>query len=226
MRLTGKKAGRLKLFTNSGQRCYLHARIAHKAIRAALSGHIMPDTKSCSIFSYFENLIDPFKDSPDITPPNLVTRFYAYYLLQVWPIFVILLLVGLGAALVEVALFQFMATIVDLAQATAAAEFFHVHAGQLLLMAVVALLVRPALCGLHDLLMHQTLTPNLAALVGWQNHRYVLQQSLEFFNNAFAGRITNRVLQTGATLRDSAVQSVDAIWHVVIYLGSALILFA
>lgn len=186
----------------------------------------MPDTKSRSIFSYFENLIDPFKDSPDITRPNRVVRFYAYYLLQVWPIFVILLLVGLGAALVEVALFQFMATIVDLAQATPAAEFFHVHAGQLLLMAAVALLVRPALFGLHDLLVHQTITPSLTALVRWQNHRYVLKQSLGFFNNDFAGRIANRVLQTGSALRDSAVQSVDAIWHVVIYAGSALVLFA
>ncbi|MBN0509849.1 ABC transporter ATP-binding protein, partial [Pseudomonas aeruginosa] len=60
----------------------------------------------------------------------------------------------------------------------------------------------------------------------WQNHRYVLKQSLGFFQNDFAGRIAQRIMHTGNSLRDSAVQVVDALWHVLIYTVSALVLFA
>ena len=54
----------------------------------------------------------------------------------------------------------------------------------------------------------------------------MLRQSLNFFQNDFAGRIAQRIMQTGNSLRDSAVQLVDAIWHVVIYAVTSLVLFA
>jgi len=63
-------------------------------------------------------------------------------------------------------------------------------------------------------------------MIRWQNHRYVLRQSLSFFQGDFAGRIAQRIMQTGNSVRDSAVQLVDAIWHVVIYAVTSLILFA
>ncbi|HCP31442.1 MAG TPA: multidrug ABC transporter ATP-binding protein, partial [Pseudomonas sp.] len=55
---------------------------------------------------------------------------------------------------------------------------------------------------------------------------YVLRQSMNFFQNDFAGRIAQRILQTGNSLRDSAVQLADAIWHVLIYAITSLVLFA
>ena len=186
----------------------------------------MPGVQNKSIFRRFESLIDPFKDAPDITPPGRVLRFYAYYLLQVWPIFAVLLVVGLAGALVEVALFSFLADIVDLARDTPPAEFFQRHAGLLLWMAVVVMVLRPLAIAAHDLLTHQTIAPSLTTLVRWQNHRYVLGQGLAFFHNDFAGRVANRVMQAGSALRDSAVQSVDALWHVILYVVSALYLFA
>ena len=84
----------------------------------------------------------------------------------------------------------------------------------------------PAGIAAHDLLTHQTIAPSLTTLVRWQNHRYVLGQGLAFFHNDFAGRVANRVMQAGSALRDSAVQSVDALWHVILYVVSALYLFA
>ena len=68
--------------------------------------------------------------------------------------------------------------------------------------------------GLHDLLVNQAIVPSLTNRIRWQNHRYVIRQSLGFFQNDFAGRIANRIMQTGAALRESAVQIVDAIWYV------------
>ncbi|EIC85704.1 ABC transporter ATP-binding protein [Serratia sp. M24T3] len=178
------------------------------------------------LFRRFERIIDVFKEQPREEAPGTVWPFYFYYLRQVWPSFLALLIVGLIASLIEVSLFSYLSTIIDLTRTTPAASFFSVHAPELLWMAAVALVMRPIFIGLHDLLVHQTISPGMTSLIRWQNHNYVLRQSLTFFQNDFAGRVAQRIMQTGNSLRDSAVQAVDAIWHVVIYAVSALVLFA
>jgi len=177
------------------------------------------------LYRRFEQLIDIFREPPTAAPPNKVLPFYLYYLRQVWPSFAALLVVGLFAALIEVAQFSYLSRIIDLAQVTPNTEFFALHGGELLWMAVVALILRPLFFVLHDLLVHQTISPGMTSLIRWQNHSYVLKQSLNFFQNDFAGRIAQRIMQTGNSLRDSAVQAVDALWHVLIYVISALVLF-
>jgi ATP-binding cassette subfamily B multidrug efflux pump len=178
------------------------------------------------IFRWFESLIDAFKEPSDAMPPQSVWRFYAFYLRQVWPAFLATIVVGFGVAIVEVALFGFIGSIVDLTKAAPTADFFHQHGRQLIGMALVALIARPVLSSLHDLLVNQAIVPSLTNRIRWQNHRYVIRQSLGFFQNDYAGRIANRIMQTGASLRESAVQIVDALWYVTIYTGSAIVLFA
>jgi len=178
------------------------------------------------LYRRFEQLIDIFRDAPTASPPDRVWPFYVYYLKQVWPSFAALLVVGLFAALIEVALFSYLSRIIDLTQGTPNPNFFSDHALELTWMVVVALVLRPIFFGLHDLLVHQTLSPGMTSMIRWQNHSYVLKQSLNFFQNDFAGRIAQRIMQTGNSLRDSAVQAVDALWHVVIYAISSLVLFA
>jgi ATP-binding cassette subfamily B multidrug efflux pump len=174
----------------------------------------------------FEKLIDIFRDAPTDAPPNKVLAFYVYYLRQVWPSFAALLVVGLVGALIEVALFSYLSRIIDLAQGTPDKDFFSIHANEFIWMIVVALILRPIFVGLHDLLVHQTISPGMTSMIRWQNHSYVLKQSVRFFQNDFAGRIAQRIMQTGNSLRDSAVQAVDALWHVLIYAISSLVLFA
>ncbi|WP_109514020.1 ABC transporter ATP-binding protein [Pseudomonas ovata] len=178
------------------------------------------------LFRRFERLIDIFRDAPGAAPPNRVLPFYLHYLRQVWPCFVALMVVGLIVALIEVALFSYLSRIIDLAQVTPPAEFFSTHKTELIWMVVVTLLLRPIFVGLHDLLVHQTIAPGMTSLIRWQSHRYVLKQSLNFFQSDFAGRIAQRIMQTGNSLRESAVQAMDALWHVLIYSVSALVLFA
>ncbi|WP_053214395.1 ABC transporter ATP-binding protein [Pseudomonas sp. Q12-87] len=178
------------------------------------------------VYRRFETLIDIFRDAPTSAPPNRVLPFYTYYLKQVWPSFAVLLVVGLIGALIEVALFSYLSRIIDLTQGAPNVNFFKDHGLELAWMAVVALVLRPIFVALHDLLVHQTLSPGMTSLIRWQNHSYVLKQSLNFFQNDFAGRIAQRIMQTGNSLRDSAVQAVDALWHVLIYAVSSLVLFA
>ncbi|TBR40715.1 MULTISPECIES: ABC transporter ATP-binding protein [Dyella] len=178
------------------------------------------------MFRWFESLIDAFKEPVDSMPPQPVWRFYVFYLRQVWPVFAAAIVVGFGVAIVEVSLFAFIGKIVDLARGAPSTDFFRQHGNELLWMGFVVLMARPVLIGLHDLLVNQSIVPNLTSRIRWQNHRYVIRQSLSFFQNDYAGRIANRIMQTGASLRESAVQIVDAIWYVTIYTGSAIVMFA
>jgi len=178
------------------------------------------------LFRRFEQLIDIFREAPTAAPPSRVLPFYLYYLRQVWPAFVALMVLGLIVALIEVALFSYLSRIIDLAQGTPNANLFSEHAGELIWMLVVALLLRPLFVGLHDLMVHQAISPGMTSMIRWQNHAYVLKQSLNFFQSDFAGRIAQRIMQTGNSLRDSLVQAMDALWHVSIYAISSLVLFA
>ncbi|WP_166669765.1 ABC transporter ATP-binding protein [Rhodanobacter sp. TND4FH1] len=178
------------------------------------------------MFRWFESLIDAFKEPSDGMPPSSVWRFYAFYLRQVWPVFAVTIVVGFIVAIVEVSLFGFIGSIVDMTKGAPAADFFRQHGRELLWMGLVALILRPLFMSLHDLLVNQAIVPSLTNRIRWQNHRYVIRQSLGFFQNDFAGRIANRIMQTGGALRASAVQIVDAIWYVAIYTGSAIVLFA
>lgn len=178
------------------------------------------------LYRRFERFINIFQDAPTDSPPASVWPFYFYYLRQVWPSFVALLIVGLAQALIEVALFSYLSRIIDLVNHSTPASLFSDNWPTLLWMGFVALILRPLVIAAHDMLVHQSINPSMTSMIRWQHHNYVLRQSLNFFQNDFAGRIAQRIMQTGNSLRDSAVQLVDAIWHVVIYAVTSLVLFA
>ena len=178
------------------------------------------------MFRWFESLIDIFPPIEREMPPRSVWRFYLHYLRPLWPILLATLVAGLLLALVEVAMFDFLGRIVDMLAERPGPEFFRRHASALAWMALITLVARPVFTGLHNLLVNQAIVPGLSNRSRWLMHNYVVRQSLGFFNNDFAGRIANRVMQTGTSLRESAVQMVDALWYIVVYTGSALWLFA
>ncbi len=179
------------------------------------------------MFRWFESRIDPFRDATGGQPPTRLTAFYVHYLRQVWPVFAVLMVTGLIAALVEVSLFAFVGQIVDMVREAESPEgFFAEHGSVLMMMAAVALFVRPIFFTLHSAIVHQSINAPLTNMVRWQTHRYVLRQSMAFFQNDFTGRIAAKVIQTGGALRSSTVKAADAVWFVLIYVTSALVLFS
>jgi ATP-binding cassette subfamily B multidrug efflux pump len=178
------------------------------------------------MLAWFERLTDPYRAGPAGAPPDRLWPFYLYFAAQIRWLIVAVLGVGLAAALVEVALFAFLGQLVDLVRTAESPErFFADHAATLLWMGFVALVARPVLFGLHALLINQAVTAGFTNLVRWQTHRYVLRQSLGFFQNDFAGRIANKIMQTAPSLRESVIQVVDALWFTSIYTLTALVLF-
>ena len=176
---------------------------------------------------WFESRVDPFEPGDGERPPETLWRFYWHFLQQVWVWYGWLIISGFVGALIEVSLFAYIGKLVDLLRASSSpATFFADHGALLLWMGFVSLIARPIAFGLHDLLKNQSITAPFTNRIRWQTHRYVLRQSLGYYQNDFAGRIANKIMQTAPALRDSAVQLVDAVWFVLIYTGSAAWLFA
>jgi len=178
------------------------------------------------MLSFFESLVDPLVERPQTRPPERLVPFIWHFVRQAWKVIAVLLVVAGGVALIEVSLFDFIGRIVDMLADTPPAELFSRHGTTLLMMGLVAVVLRPLAATLHLLMVHQAVEPGLTNLIRWQTHRYVLRQSLSFFQNDFAGRLANKIIQTGPSLREAVVSMLDAIWYVTIYTGSALILFA
>ena len=178
------------------------------------------------MFRWFESLIPVFPPIDGRMPPRTVVPFYLYYLRPVWKVLLATLIAGLLLALVEVAMFDFLGRIVDMVAEQPGAGFFARHADTLLWMAAITLIARPLLVSLHSLLVNQAIVPGLSNRSRWLMHNYVVRQSLSFFQNDFAGSMANRVMQTGTSLRESAVQMVDSVWYILVYTGTALYLFA
>ncbi len=179
------------------------------------------------MFRWFETRINAFPEDVPQQPPNRLPAFYWHFIRPVWPAFSLLLVVGLAGSLIEVALYAFIGDVVDrMREAPSPETFITDNGAMLLVMAFVALVLRPLVSTAHDLTKNQMIAGPVNTRVRWQSHRYVLRQSLGFFQNDFAGRVAAKVLQTGHALRESVVQVIDGLWFAVVHWGAALVLFA
>ena len=177
------------------------------------------------MFRLFESFIDPFRPHDESMPPPSLMGFYWRYTRQVWPALLALMVAGLVVALIEVAMYDYVGSIVDLLSTTTPGALLADYGPTFVWMGFVIVVARPVMIILQQLLIDQTLVPSFTNLVRWQNHRYVLRQSVGFFADDFAGRIASKIVQTGPALRESVVQVCEAVWFVSIYAVSALVLF-
>ncbi len=178
------------------------------------------------LFSTFEKWIDPFRASPPKDMPRGGRAFLAYFISQVrWP-FAAMLLAGGAAALVEVAIFNFLGELVDLLDAGSRETFFSDHAWTLFKMAFVILVIRAAVNSLMALLEEQTIVPGFFNLVRWQCHQRVMKQSLSYFQDDLAGRLSQKVMQSGMSAGDFMVNLLQVVWFILVYAFTTLVLIA
>jgi ATP-binding cassette subfamily B multidrug efflux pump len=179
------------------------------------------------MYRWFESRIVPFPDEIPSRPPETLWAFYGHFVRPVWPAFALLLVAGFLGSIIEVSLLAFVGSLVDMMKNAQSPEhFFAEHGSILLFMAFVALIARPAVSTLHELIKNQMIAGPVTSRIRWLTHRYVLRQSLGFYQNDFAGRIANKVMQAAPALRESVVQVVDAVWYAAVQLVGAAIIFA
>ena len=178
------------------------------------------------MFSWFERRIDPYPtETPDMPPRSLV-RFVLYYSRGAIPWLVLLALTSSLIAIVEVALFGWLGELINQLSQTPRDQFWNMHGARLAFMALVLLLVLPALNLLGSLVLYQGLMGNFPQRIRWRAHRYLLRQSVGYFQDEFAGRIAQRLMQTALAVREVAMKAMDVGSYVVIYFLGALFLAA
>jgi ATP-binding cassette subfamily B multidrug efflux pump len=178
------------------------------------------------MFRLFEQLVNGFGDYDRSTPRN---AYFAYLLshLEAYRLWIALaMLASTVVALMEAGLIFYSGRIIDLMGAAGPAAFWDVHGTEVLLAATFVLLVRPVLFLLHALLLNQTLTSNLASQAHWRAHRHLLGQSMGFFQNDFAGRLANRVIQLGGAVEDSVFLFIEALAFFFVYIVGAMLILA
>jgi len=177
------------------------------------------------MYGYFERLFDPLAPADVARPPDSTRAFFAHFLWPVKGLLLVTLAVAGVAALSELALYAFLGVLVQWMTESGPQTFLEAHGAALFAMAVVAIVIRPLAVIYSRGLINLALAPGLTNRVRWRNHRYVLRQSLSYFHDDFAGRIAQKVMQTGHALREAVINVIDGVWFLVIFLAGTMALF-
>jgi ATP-binding cassette subfamily B multidrug efflux pump len=157
---------------------------------------------------------------PGAPPPGLLA-FYWHFIRQAKGWYGAMFAASLAIALVDTVIPLFIGRLVALMEAAdrhaALAQQWPMIVGMVLLV----LVVRPIVLVVDVAIRQIVLLPGATTQVRWQSHWHVVRQSWPFFQNDFAGRIANRVMQTAPALRESAMMSIRAVWYIVAYGAAA-----
>lgn len=168
------------------------------------------------MFRLFESLVNPYPDTPPVRPPKTLLPFLwaGTYGIRKWMLLIVILTAAIGAF--EALLFAMLGEVVDWLSKVTPSQLWSQHADTLLLLGGL-LLASPLLIALHALLKYQGLQGNLPMRLRWNFHRLMLDQSMRFYQDEFAGRIATKVMQTALAVRDAWMAVIDIMVFVVIY---------
>ncbi len=175
------------------------------------------------MFSWFENLINPFPPDQPTQPPKGLWAFCRYYTRGMEPF---LLLMALGTSLVaifEASLFALMGQLVDWLATKDKTTFWQEEGDFLLGIGVAVLVIVPIIVACHSMLVHQTLLGNYPMMIRWKAHRYLLGQSLSFYQEEFAGRLATKVMQTALSVRETVMKLMDVMIYIQVYFISIVV---
>jgi len=178
------------------------------------------------VLRFFERLVDPYTPYRETdTTPQRLWPFLRQYMGPFRKVFALTGVMSIVVAGVEVGLIWYMGRVVDLLSDAPRETFWADHGLELLLAALFILLLRPAFQALDVMLLNNAILPNFGTLIRWRAHRQVLRQSVGWFENDFAGRIANRIMQTPPAAGEAVFQVFDALSFALAYiLGAAVLL--
>lgn len=175
------------------------------------------------MFRFFETLVDPYTAyPPNDRPPTRLLPFLMDYSRPFRGLFVWAALLSVMVATVEIGLIWAMGWVVDIL-AGDPAQVWEKHGTALIALGAFILILRPLIQALDVLVLNNAIMPNFGTLIRWRAHAQVLRQSVGWFENDFAGRIANRIMQTPPAAGEAVFQVFDAMTFSVSYVIGALI---
>ena len=179
------------------------------------------------MFSWFERRLKPFPDGNPEQPPKTLVAFCLYYSQGAWPFIFTAGALMMLIALTEVWLFSFIGNIVDWLAEQNRETFVQEQFWGLTGMAAVVLIGLPLLVIFHSLITYQSLLGNYPMRIRWLVHKYLLNQSVTFYQDEFAGRIATKVMQTALAVRECVIKLFDVLNYVTVYfIGTVVIIGA
>ncbi len=179
------------------------------------------------MFRFFENLVDPYHSyEQSDAPPNRLWPFMREYIRPFRRIFAASMLLKAIVAFGDIAIVWYVGRLIDYLADTTPAAFWATHGTEAVIVALLILVVRPLIAFGDVALLHNTILPNFGTLIRWRAHRHVLRQPVGWFENDFAGRLANRIMQTPPAAGEAVFQVLDAVTFAVSTLIGSMILFA
>ena len=176
------------------------------------------------MFRFFENLVDPFSKYQELdNPPKTVRSFLMSYTKPFLSIFIMTGVVAILAAASEIYLIYLLGWIIDIVSGDPK-DVFAKNSNNFIWAIAFILIFRPLIYAIDVLLINNTLMVNVATLFRWRGHKHVLRQSIGWFENDFAGRIANRVMQTPRSAGEVVFQVFDALGYSLAYIFGGLLL--
>lgn len=178
------------------------------------------------MYRLFERMTKPFPERSPSQPPKTLFAFCRHYTKGMELSLVLMSLSAALLAILEVSLFSYMGQLVDWLGEYTPEELFSQQQSALIKMGLMLLVVMPVVVFFRSAILHQSLLGNYPMSIRWLAHRYLLRQSVSFYQNEFAGRIATKVLQTSLAVRESVTKLLDVLMYIAVYFGSMVFLVA
>lgn len=178
------------------------------------------------MFRWFENRLDPFPKAEPVQPPTGFFAFCYHFTKGSEKYLIIVALLMALVAITEVWLFGFLGSIVDWLSAQERASFLANEWLKLAAMSAVVLIGLPLLVWFQSLIMHQTLLGNYPMRIRWLVHRYLLKQSMSYYQDEFPGRVATKLMQTALSVRQVVISFIEVINYIGVYFLAMFVLIA
>jgi ATP-binding cassette subfamily B multidrug efflux pump len=178
------------------------------------------------VIAWFDARYSPVALAKDTQPPMGVTKFTMYFVNQFRGAFLLrMVLVAIGS-IADAMMPVFVGVVVGLLATTPPGQMFELHWQTFLWMILVIAVIRPITFLLDTLVRNHAIVPNLVDIVRWQSHWHVIRQTWSYFQNDFAGRIANKIMQAGESIESSVNMTIDAVWYAGIFVVVAVVVLA
>lgn len=178
------------------------------------------------MYSFFEKIINPYPPQDPVQAPDGLWKFCRHYTKGMFAPLMAMTVLTAALAIFEVYLFGFMGQLVDWLIDNDLDSLMEEKGTTLYFIGFMLLVGMPALVFLHATVIHQALMGNYPMSIRWLAHRYLLKQSMEFYQNEFAGRIATKIMQTSLAVRESVMKLLNVMVYILIYFVSMLVVIA
>jgi ATP-binding cassette subfamily B multidrug efflux pump len=168
------------------------------------------------MFSRFERLISPYPEQEPARPPSGLLPFVWACTQGVRGHVALIVVLVAAVGMFEALLFAMLGRVVDWL-GSVQPQHLWADEGTTLLLLAGALVASIAVVGVWCLIKYQAIASNFPMRLRWNFHRLMLDQSMAFYQDEFAGRISTKVMQTALAVRDTVMIVCDILVFVVIY---------